>query len=79
MTELTLDPTPVLVSQQVQVGRRVFKGGVLKISFLIKGFEVMRDWCAFLNSCDAAGNLYFTSNGIMNPAAAAGGVALAGR
>lgn len=63
MTEQTLDTTPVLVSQAVQVGRNVFKGGLLKIAFLLKGYEVMRDWCAFLQSCDANGNLYFSTAG----------------
>jgi hypothetical protein len=74
MTELTLDPTPVLISQQVQVGRRIFKGGVLKISFLLKGYEVMRDWCAFLTGCDAAGNLYMTSSGGTPAGSASGGM-----
>ena len=64
MGELTLDATPVLVSQTVQVGRSIYKGGQFKLSFLIKGYEVMRDWCAFLSGCDAAGNLYMTSGGL---------------
>ena len=63
MTEQTVDVTPVLVAQQVQVARSVYKGGLFKISFLLKGYEVMRDWCAFLTGCDAAGNLYMTSGG----------------
>jgi hypothetical protein len=64
MGELTLDATPVLASQQVQIGRSVYKGGQFKLAFLIKGYEVMRDWCGFLNGCDAAGNLYTTSGGV---------------
>jgi len=71
MSELTLDPTPVLVSQQVQIGRNIYKGGQFKLSFLIKGYEVMRDWCGFLNGCDAAGNLYVTSGGLYSQNAAA--------
>jgi hypothetical protein len=63
MAELTLDSTPVLASQQVQIGRSIFKGGQLKLSLLLKGYEVQRDWCQFLNGCDAAGNLYMTSGG----------------
>ena len=76
MAELTLDATPSLASQQVQVGRSVYKGGQFKLSFLIKGYEVMRDWCGFLNGCDAAGNLYMTSGGLYtgnNAAMIAGG------
>jgi hypothetical protein len=63
MLEQTLDTPPVLVSQAIQVGRNTFKGGLLKIAFLLKGYEVMRDWCAFLQSCDANGNLYFSTGG----------------
>lgn len=63
MTEQTLDTAPGLVSQQVQVGRAIYKGGLLEIETLLKGYEVMRDWCAFLNGCDAAGNLYLTTGG----------------
>ena len=62
MPEVTLDATPVYISQQVQVQRNVYKGGALKFSFLLKGYEVMRDWCVFLAGCDANGTL-FLSNG----------------
>ena len=71
LSELTLDATPVIVSQQTQVGRSIFKGGLFKLSFGIKGYEVMRDWCGFLNGCDAAGNLYMTSGGLYSSNSAA--------
>jgi hypothetical protein len=64
LAELTLDSSPTLASQSVQIGRSVYKGGQFKLSFLLKGYEVMREWCGFLNSCDAAGNLYITSGGL---------------
>lgn len=62
MPELTLDAAPVNVSQQVLVQQMIYKGGALKFSFLLKGYEVMRDWCVFLAGCDANGTL-FLSNG----------------
>jgi hypothetical protein len=43
-SELTLDATPVPVDQTMPAGRRLFKGGDLKIEVDIKGFEVDEDW-----------------------------------
>jgi hypothetical protein len=40
--ERTLDAQSV--AQQVPVGTAIFKGGELKVSMLIKGFEVTEDW-----------------------------------
>ena len=47
MLEQTLDATPVLVSQQVNVTREVFKGGVLKLAIKIKGWEMPGGWKAY--------------------------------
>ncbi len=38
--ELTLDPTPILVAQQVPTGRHYYKGGPFKIRMAIRGWEV---------------------------------------
>ena len=62
MAELTLDATPVIASQQTQIGRSIYKGGQFKLAFLIKGYEVMRDWCGFINGCDGMGNLFVSAN-----------------
>jgi hypothetical protein len=46
--ELTLDPTPVVVSQQVQTDRVLLKGGALQLAILIKGFEVWGPWKQYI-------------------------------
>jgi hypothetical protein len=38
--ELTLDPTPIMVAQQVPTGRHYYKGGPFKIRMAIRGWEV---------------------------------------
>src|SRR5208282_2014058 len=38
MVEQTLDATPFLVPQQVNVNRQIFKGGIIKIGIKIKGW-----------------------------------------
>ncbi len=50
MLEQTLDATPVLVQQSVNVCREVFKGGVLKIGIKLKGWEMPGGWKAFCES-----------------------------
>jgi hypothetical protein len=50
MAEQTLDATPVLVAQSVNVCREVFKGGVLKIGIKLKGWEMPGGWKAFCES-----------------------------
>lgn len=47
MLEQTLDATPVLVQQSVNVEREVFKGGILKIGIKIKGWEMPGGWKAY--------------------------------
>jgi hypothetical protein len=47
MVEQTLDPTPFLVPQQVNVNRQIFKGGILKIGIKIKGWEMPGGWKAY--------------------------------
>jgi hypothetical protein len=47
MLEQTLDTTPVLVQQSVNVCREVFKGGILKIGIKIKGWEMPGGWKAY--------------------------------
>jgi hypothetical protein len=47
MAEQTLDATPVLVQQSVNVCRQTFKGGILKIGIKIKGWEMPGGWKAF--------------------------------
>jgi hypothetical protein len=39
-----------LVSQQVDTGTAIFKGGEGKITLAIKGFEVDGDWASVLNA-----------------------------
>jgi hypothetical protein len=49
MLEQTLDATPVLVQQQVNVCRQTFKGGILKLAIKIKGWEMpggWKSWCS---------------------------------
>ena len=50
MLEQTLDTTPVLVPQVTDVGRQVFKGGVLKLGIKIKGWEMPGGWKAYCQS-----------------------------
>lgn len=47
MLEQTLDATPVLVQQQVNTSRQIFKGGILKLAIKIKGWEMPGGWKAF--------------------------------
>jgi len=47
MLEQTLDATPVLVQQQVDTCRQIFKGGILKIGIKIKGWEMPGGWKAY--------------------------------
>lgn len=47
MLEQTLDAVPILVPQQVNVCRQIFKGGILKIAIKIKGWEMPGGWKAF--------------------------------
>ena len=47
MLEQTLDATPVLVPQSVNVNREIFKGGILKIGIKIKGWEMPGGWKAY--------------------------------
>jgi hypothetical protein len=44
MLEQTLDSTPLLVQQSVNLCREVFKGGILKIGIKIKGWEMPGGW-----------------------------------
>jgi hypothetical protein len=41
--ELTLDTTPVAISQQVPTSRTLYKGGRFKITMAIKGYELTED------------------------------------
>jgi hypothetical protein len=50
MLEQTLDAAPVLVPQQVNVCREVFKGGILKVAIKIKGWEMPGGWKAYCQS-----------------------------
>lgn len=50
MLEQTLDSTPVLVPQSVNVCREVFKGGVLKLAIKIKGWEMPGGWKAYCST-----------------------------
>ena len=50
MLEQTLDSTPVLVQQSVNVCREVFKGGILKIGIKLKGWEMPGGWKAYCES-----------------------------
>ena len=50
MLEQTLDAAPLLVPQQVNVERQVFKGGILKIGIKIKGWEMPGGWKAWCQS-----------------------------
>ncbi len=50
MLEQTLDATPVLVQQSVNVCRQVFKGGILKLAIKIKGWEMPGGWKAWCSS-----------------------------
>jgi hypothetical protein len=47
MLEQTLDATPVLIQQSVNVCRQIFKGGILKIGIKIKGWEMPGGWKAW--------------------------------
>lgn len=47
MLEQTLDTTPVLTAQQVNVSRQTFKGGILKLAIKIKGWEMPGGWKAW--------------------------------
>lgn len=47
MAEQTLDATPVLATQVVNVCRQVFKGGILKLAIKIKGWEMPGGWKAY--------------------------------
>jgi hypothetical protein len=61
MLEQTLDLVPVLVEQQVNVCREIFKGGILKIGIKIKGWEMPGGWKAFCSSPAAPAGLQFMS------------------
>lgn len=50
MLEQTLDATPVLSPQQVNVSRQIFKGGILKIGIKIKGWEMPGGWKAYCSA-----------------------------
>ena len=50
MLEQTLDSTPVLVPQSVNVCREVFKGGILKLAIKIKGWEMPGGWKAYCST-----------------------------
>lgn len=50
MLEQTIDTAPVLVSQSVNTGREIFKGGILKIGIKIKGWEMPGGWKAYCTS-----------------------------
>jgi len=50
MLEQTLDATPVLVPQQVNTSRQIFKGGILKLAIKIKGWEMPGGWKAYCQS-----------------------------
>jgi hypothetical protein len=50
MLEQTLDATPLNTSQQVNVSRQVFKGGILKLAIKIKGWEMPGGWKAYCSS-----------------------------
>jgi hypothetical protein len=62
MLEQTLDTTPVLVAQAVNVCREIFKAGILKLGIKLKGWEMPGGWKAFCQT---------NMPGIMSPAAAA--------
>jgi hypothetical protein len=47
MLEQTLDTTPVLAPQVVNVSRQTFKGGILKIGIKIKGWEMPGGWKSY--------------------------------
>ncbi len=47
MLEQTLDATPVLVSQSINVTRQVFKGGIFKLGIKIKGWEMPGGWKSY--------------------------------
>jgi len=47
MIEQTLDATPFLVPQQVNVNRQVIKGGIFKLGIKIKGWEMPGGWKAY--------------------------------
>jgi hypothetical protein len=48
--ELTLDAVPVPVAQRINTQRVPFKMGELKISQLVKGFEVDEDWYTYFKN-----------------------------
>jgi hypothetical protein len=50
MNEQTLDAVPVLISQQVNVCRETFKGGILKLGIKIKGWEMPGGWKAYCSA-----------------------------
>ena len=50
MLEQTLDGTPALVTQTVNVCREIFKGGILKLAIKIKGWEMPGGWKAYCQS-----------------------------
>jgi hypothetical protein len=50
MLEQTLDTAPFLVSQQVNVCRQTFKGGILKLAIKIKGWEMPGGWKAYCSA-----------------------------
>ena len=50
MLEQTLDATPLLVEQRVNVSRQIFKGGFLKLAIKIKGWEMPGGWKAYCQS-----------------------------
>ena len=62
--ELTLDTPPVLVAQQVQSQRVIFKGGHFKLTLAIKGFEVPEDWYSYMTSNPDIKNAVMSEAGI---------------
>ena len=50
MLEQTLDASPTLSSQTVNVDREVFKGGILKLGIKLKGWEMPGGWKAYCQS-----------------------------
>ena len=47
MLEQTMDASPDVVSQAVNVSRATFKGGILKLAIKIKGWEMPGGWKAY--------------------------------
>ena len=50
MLEQTLDSTPALQGQVVNVCRQIFKGGILKLGIKLKGYEMPGGWKAYCSA-----------------------------